>query len=61
VGVNCSSCDCSTRNWLTLFGHFNQFSLLLTTSNPVNPACQAVVKKSENWLTVLSSCNFSLV
>jgi hypothetical protein len=29
--------------------------------NPVNPACQAVVQKSENWLTVLSSCNFFLV
>jgi hypothetical protein len=29
--------------------------------NLVNPAYQAVVKKSENWLTVLRSCNFFLV
>jgi hypothetical protein len=37
VGMNWSNCNCSTRdwstcNWWTLFGQFDQFSLLLSTA-----------------------------
>ena len=31
-GVNCLNCDSLTCNWSTLFGKFEQFSLLLTTA-----------------------------
>ena len=32
MGFNCSNCNCSTRDWSTLFGQFEQFSLFLTTA-----------------------------
>jgi len=46
VGINCSNCNCSTRNWSTLLSHFEQFSLFR----------QLVESSWSRRLTGLTSC-----